>query len=114
MKSVPAMVSSTARAGWLFDSNNELLVVDSRNSRVQRFTVDGEFLHAFGTAGSDPGQFNLPWGVGVDRGDNIYVADWGNDRIQKFTAEGEFVGHIRGIGPRSWRDSSPCRRLCGR
>ena len=77
--------------GLAFDSGNTLIVVDHRNNRVQRFTVDGQYLGGFGAVGSAPGRFNLPWGVSVDREDDIYVADWGNDRIQRFTAGGELV-----------------------
>ena len=30
------------------------------------------------------GQFNTPFGVGIDSSSNVYVTDSGNDRIQKF------------------------------
>ena len=67
-----------------------MVVVDSRNHRVQRFTADGKYLDGFGSHGSEPGQFNLPWGVHVDELGDIYVADWGNNRYQVFSGSGEF------------------------
>ena len=65
------------------------MVVDSRNHRVQRFTVAGECLDGFGGRGSEPGQFDLPMGVHVDELGDIYVADWGNQRVQKLSPSGE-------------------------
>ena len=61
------------------------------NHRVQKFTKDGRFLAGFGSHGSGPGEFDLPWGVAVDGLGDVYVADWRNDRVQKFSAEGEFI-----------------------
>ena len=46
---------------------------------------------AFGKAGSNEGEFNMPWGISSSHDGNVLVADWGNDRIQKVTPEGEFI-----------------------
>ncbi len=54
-------------SGLIFDRNDDLLVVDSLNNRIQKFTKDGRFISAFGSAGSGDGQFNRPWGITVDR-----------------------------------------------
>lgn len=59
---------------------------DAGNDRVQIFTPDGGFVSAWGTEGTAPGEFNLPWGVAVDDDGTIFVADADNDRIQKFLA----------------------------
>lgn len=67
-----------------------MFVVDSLNHRVQRFTLNGEYLGQFGSFGSGPGQLNTPWGIGLDKDGNVFVADWRNDRIQQFTAQGEW------------------------
>ena len=58
--------------------------VDTGNNRIQKFTKDGRF-QKWGSAGSGPGQFNMPWGI-VDREGDVYVSDWRNDRIQKFAS----------------------------
>ena len=78
-------------AGIAFDSEGDLVVVDSGNSRVQRYTKDGEYLMGWGGPGHAEGEFDQPWGVAVDTDDHVYVADWGNNRIQKFSADGEFL-----------------------
>ena len=48
----------------------------------------------WGGLGSEPGQFNMPWGIHVDELGDVYVVDWRNDRIQKFNSDGEFVFEI--------------------
>ena len=55
-------------------------------------------MESFGSNGSNPGQFNLPWGIEISRTGEIYVADWGNDRIQRFSSEGEYISTIGSSG----------------
>jgi DNA-binding beta-propeller fold protein YncE len=73
------------------DSRDEVLVSDTLNNRILRFATDGTLLAKWGSAGSGDGEFNMPWGLGVDADDNVYVADWRNDRVQKFTPDGEYL-----------------------
>ncbi len=75
------------------DSSGEILyVTDSRNSRIQKFDSNGNFITKWGTPGASDGQFSFPTGVSVDYlGRNIYVADSKNDRIQKFDSNGNFI-----------------------
>ena len=47
--------------------------------------------HAFGMAGSDGGEFNLPWGVAIRDDGCIAVADHANSRIQIFDHQGTFL-----------------------
>ena len=54
------------------------------NSRVAKFTKDGDFVKAIGTRGNQPGQFNTPHTIANDAKGNIYVGDRGNQRIQVF------------------------------
>ncbi|MBM3933313.1 MAG: hypothetical protein FJ319_03275 [SAR202 cluster bacterium] len=82
-------------AGIVFDKNDDLYVVDSRNHRVQKFTREGKHLLTFGSHGTGPGQLSLPWGITIDRKGDVYVADWGNNRVQKFTADGK---HLMAFG----------------
>jgi predicted membrane-bound mannosyltransferase/DNA-binding beta-propeller fold protein YncE len=74
-----------------------LYVADSGNHRIQVFTPEGQFLRAWGTFGSEPGQFNEPWGLAVDE-EFVYVADTWNHRVQKFTLEGDLVTTIGASG----------------
>ena len=49
------------------------------------------FVKAWGSKGSDEGQFLEPAGVAVDSSGNVYVSDFSNNRIQKFTSNGTFI-----------------------
>ena len=70
-------------SGITLDSDDNLLVVNSKSNLVKRFTTDGEYIGAFGED-----HLNNPWGIAVDADDNVYVADWGNSRVQKFAPDG--------------------------
>jgi DNA-binding beta-propeller fold protein YncE len=48
-----------------------------------------EFVKAWGSKGSDPGQFSDPTGVAIS-GDEVFVADSRNGRIQVFDLDGNF------------------------
>ena len=50
-----------------------------------------QFLLAWGSPGTDPGQFDRPWGVAVDGVGAVYVADAHNFRIQVFTGTGDWI-----------------------
>lgn len=66
-------------------------MTDQFNNRVQILTPEEEPINAFGTVGSEPGQFNQPIDVEVDEDDNIYVMDSINSRVQVFDKDGEFL-----------------------
>jgi sugar lactone lactonase YvrE len=70
--------------------DGRIVVADSGNHRIVVFSPEGELLTTWGGFGSEPGLFNEPWGIAVDR-QHVYVADTWNHRVQKFTYEGELV-----------------------
>jgi hypothetical protein len=61
------------------------------NSRIHKFSPDGDLLFSWGEPGTDAGQFNLPHNICVDSQGLLYVADRENHRIQVFDPEGRFV-----------------------
>src|ERR671914_3018697 len=66
----------------------------SRRRHTRSFHVTGVqtcALPIWGSRGRSPGEFNLPWGIAVDRSGAVYVADWRNDRVQKFDPAGKFL-----------------------
>ncbi len=80
-----------------FAPNGDILVLDSGNGRVQRFTADGKFISKFGKIGTGDGQFQTiqfdggAGGLAVDEDNNIYVSDSWNYRIQKFDPTGKLL-----------------------
>ena len=64
------------------------------NSRVHKFSPDGEHQLSWGKPGTGPGEFNLPHGIWVDKDDRVWVADRQNHRIQIFTTEGEYISQL--------------------
>ena len=52
------------------------------NNRILKIDKNGEVVDAIGTFGEGPGQFNMPFGIAVDKEGNILVADTANYRIQ--------------------------------
>lgn len=61
------------------------------NSRVARFSRQGEFLMDWGKKGDKPGEFNLPHGIATDRQGRVYVADRSNARVQVFDGNGKYL-----------------------
>jgi DNA-binding beta-propeller fold protein YncE/cbb3-type cytochrome oxidase subunit 3 len=85
--------------GMAVDSARNILIADTNNGRLQRFSVDGIFLGVIGTKGEGPGEFREPSGIAIDLGGNIYVADTGNRRVQKLKSDGTFLAEWRGAEP---------------
>ena len=69
-----------------------------RNSRIIKFSSEGEYITSWGIYGSEPGQFNVPHSIALDSQENIYVADRGNARLQIFDSTGQFIAE--------WKDRS--------
>jgi hypothetical protein len=80
--------------------SGDLYVTDGyRNSRVHRFTKDGELIQSWGEPGkSAPGEFHLPHSMAISPDGTLYVSDRANSRVQIFTPDGKFIGMWTGMG----------------
>jgi len=79
-------------AGLAINNQNELLVVDQGNDRVQVFTLDGIFKRSFSLA--KPGTFGVSGraqGIATDQNGRIYVADMLQCLIKIFDANGTYL-----------------------
>ncbi len=75
-----------------FGPSDEVYVSDGYgNSRVVKFSAEGEFLTTWGSLGSEPGEFDLVHSVAVDSSGRVYVSDRENNRIQIFDENGKFL-----------------------
>jgi DNA-binding beta-propeller fold protein YncE len=62
----------------------ELRASDPGPAEFRTPKIEYRLITTLGRAGRGPGEFNHPWGVGVDAAGFIYVADTYNYRVQKF------------------------------
>ncbi len=72
-------------------ADGTVYVLDTGNDRIQKFDPNGTFITAWGTDGSNNGEFDAPRGIAVDSDDNVYVADSGNNRVRRFAPGGPAV-----------------------
>jgi len=75
--------------GIAIDRNSNIYVADTINSRIQKFSSDGQFITMW--KATDDGLFNVPQGIAVDTSGNVYVADAGTNYIYKFSPDGDFI-----------------------
>lgn len=54
-----------------------LLVLDARNCRVQAFDREGNFKYKFGSEGGGVDRLSNPQGITIDNDGNIVIADCG-------------------------------------
>ena len=79
--------------------NGDVFVSDGYvNSRVVKFDKTGEFIKAWGEAGTEPGQFNTVHSITIDSRDRVLVADRANKRVQIFDFEGNFLDQWTHLG----------------
>lgn len=83
--------------GICIDKNDDVIVSDGLNARIQIFDKDGKFITMFGKRGDKPGGFSQVKGVGVDSDGNIYVID-PLKAVQVFDREGNLLGLVGAPG----------------
>ena len=75
-----------------FVDDDEILVADELNHRIQQFNVNsGEAVKAFGRKGTGEGELQNPAGICMDGEGRTVVADYLNNRMQIFTKDGKPV-----------------------
>jgi DNA-binding beta-propeller fold protein YncE len=81
-----------------FGPNGRLFISDGYgNARILEYTAGGKRVKVWGSAGTGPGQFNIPHGIAND-GKILYVADRGNSRVQRFDLDGRYLGEWTNLG----------------
>ena len=71
------------------------------NSRIVKFSSDGNYLTSWGSKGTEPGQFDVPHSIALDAQGRVYVADRGNARLQIFDENGQFITEWKSVSLRA-------------
>ena len=74
-------------------SGDIMYVAEREGHRINKLTLRGDFLSAFGSYGIGKGQFQSPWAICIGPDNRMYVADRSNNRIQVFHRN-ETFSHI--------------------
>ena len=81
-----------------FGPRGRLFISDGYgNARILEYTADGKRVKVWGSAGTGPGQFQIPHGIAY-QGNTLYVADRGNSRVQRFDLDGKYLGEWTNLG----------------
>jgi peptidylamidoglycolate lyase len=64
------------------------------NSRITKFSAAGKYLFEWGKKGDQPGEFNIPHGISLNKQNELIVADRENNRIQFFDSSGNYLRQI--------------------
>ena len=102
----------TVQEGWKFpqqiavDDERNIYVADTDNSRIQKFTNDGQFLSSWGTNGVENGELLSPVGIAIYE-NNVYVVDAKQYTVQKFDSDGNFILKWGGYGKENGEFLSP-------
>ena len=70
-------------------SDGAVYIVDTYNHRIQKFDANGNFIAAWGSYGSNNGQFNTPLSITSGPDNSIYAGD--DKYIRKFDGTGKFL-----------------------
>jgi hypothetical protein len=88
-------------------SSGDIFVTDGYgNQRVVKFSADGRFVKAWGSKGSEPGQFRIPHAIAQDSRGRLIVADrcglaatrCSDGRIEIFDTDGRFIEQWTDLG----------------
>ena len=72
-------------------NNGNIFVTDGyKNSRIHKYSPNGNLITSWGTSGTDEGEFNIVHNIAIDKDGYLYVCDRENHRIQIFNQNGVF------------------------
>ena len=88
------------------DDERNIYVADTGNSRIQKFTHEGQFLSSWGTNGVENGELQSPVGIAIYE-NNVYVVDTKQNTVQKFDNDGNFILKWGGLGNENGEFNKP-------
>jgi DNA-binding beta-propeller fold protein YncE len=85
--------------GIAVDHSGNVLVADTGNGRIEKFSPVGAFLSAIGIKGTGYEQLGAPNGIATDRTGNTYAADAAKHRVEKLAPDGTVIDEWKGPDP---------------
>ena len=96
-------------AGVSFLNNNEILIADKSNNRIQHINIQtGSVVKTFGKKGEGKGHFKNPLRICFDDTERIVVSEFSNNRVQVMSKEGEALFTIGDSGPERLSEPNCC------
>jgi sugar lactone lactonase YvrE len=86
-------------SGMAVDPSGNILVADTGNGRIEKFSPSGVFITTLGTKGTGQGQLGAPNGLAIDQAGNLYIADASKHRVEKLSPDGTFLAEWKGPEP---------------
>ena len=77
------------------DGKGSVYVCEFGNHRLQKFTLDGESLGTWGSAGRESGQMHQPWSACRDSKGDFFIVDSYNHRLQRFKFENQVTSGVK-------------------
>lgn len=82
----------TRPSGIAYSQQDETVyVADTADHTIEVFTRGGKFIEQIGSRGTEPGRFNFPTHLWVDKNGILYVSDTLNYRVQMFSRNRRFL-----------------------
>ena len=101
-RAIPAPMNFYQPTDVTWGPDGSIFVADGYgNSRVAKFSKEGNLVKQWGERGTAPGEFNTPHSIVIDQRNQLYVADRANGRIQVFDTDGNFKQELR-FGGAPW------------
>jgi len=83
------------------------LLISDRNYRIQKFSMEGEFISSFGVCGTSKEELFIPVGLAVDKEGFIYVCNISRHCIEKFSPAGEHISSFGKYGSKDGEFKQP-------
>jgi YD repeat-containing protein len=84
-------------AGIAHDASGNIFVVDSGNSRVEKFSSTGTYVAKFGASGTGNVQFKTPAGIALDSVGDIWVGDTANNRLEEVNSAFSWIRNVTSV-----------------
>jgi len=76
------------------DDQDNLYVLDMKETKVKVYDKNGKFLRSFGKKGQGPGEIDRPYRMEMSGDNRLVIADMGNNKLVYFGLDGSLVKEL--------------------